>query len=111
MHPKPFLLASVRGYEGLKRILDAGLSGVHPLFSNQMIRAAFERAKSGVAPSPELAEKLKLAVAGMLRCKDMDSARAFVQELEGEVQDSIVVMYFDFLDQYRSTLKKKEIMH
>lgn len=81
------------------------------MFSNQMIRAAFERARIGVAPGPELSEKLKLAVAGMLRCKDLDSARAFVRDLEDEVQDTIVVMYFDFLEQYRSTLKKKEIMH
>lgn len=84
---------------------------MHPLFSNQMIRAAFERVKTRVTLTEEFSEKLKLAVAGMLRCKNLDSARDFVRTLEGEVQDTLVVMYFDFLEQYRMSMNKKEIIH
>ncbi|NWG13854.1 MAG: hypothetical protein HXY20_10000 [Acidobacteria bacterium] len=112
MHSKPLLLASVKRVETFEKILRAGLRGVHHLFSNQMIRDAFEKTQDGLHLAESgMAEKLKTALAGLLACDDVSSASEYVAGLEPGVRNALIIMYFDFLDQYRLALRRKESVH
>lgn len=111
MHIKPILLANIQRVENFEKILHAGLKGVHPLFSSQAIREAFESSNGHVESNPEFLERFKAAIAGLLGCQDLTSAHDLVKGLDPDVRNALVLMYFDFLEQYRLSLRQKETVH
>ena len=82
-----------------EKLLDLGARGVHLLFANDEIEAAFER--DALALRDELAGRaaeVQAAIDSLMRLDDLDRGRALLDSLDTAVRDVLVLIYFDLLD-------------
>jgi len=82
-----------------EKLLDLGARGVHLLFANHEIEAAFER--DAAALRDELAGRaaeVQCAIDALLRLDDLEDGRAFIDGLDTGIRHALVLIYFDLLD-------------
>lgn len=82
-----------------EKLLDLGARGVHLLFANEEIEAAFER--DAGALRDELAGRaaeVQSAIDALLRLEDLERSRAFLGALDPGIRHVLVLIYFDLLD-------------
>jgi len=81
------------------KLLDLSARGVHLLFANTEIEAAFER--DARALRDELvgrAAEVQAAIDSLMELEDLDRGRALIDSLDTSVRDVLVLIYFDLLD-------------
>jgi hypothetical protein len=82
-----------------EKLLDLGARGVHLLFANAEIEAAFER--DARALRDELAGRaaeVQAAIDALMELEDLYEGRALIDSLDPNVRDVLVLIYFDLLD-------------
>jgi hypothetical protein len=82
-----------------EKLLDLGARGVHLLFANAEIEAAFEQDASSLRDElAGRAAEVQAAIDALMRLDDLDRGRAFIDSLDEEVRHVLVLIYFDLLD-------------
>ncbi len=82
-----------------EKLLDLGARGVHLLFANAEIEAAFEQDASALRDElAGRAAEVQCAIDTLMRLDDLDRGRAFIDTLDDEVRHVLVLIYFDLLD-------------
>jgi hypothetical protein len=84
-----------------EQLLTLGARGVHLLFDNAEIEAAFER------DAAELREEIagryaevQGAIAALMDLDDVDEGRALIGSLDDGIRHVLVLIYFDLLDSH-----------
>lgn len=82
-----------------EKLLDLGARGVHLLFANDQIEAAFERDAAALRDGiVGRAVEVQSANDALLALDDVDRGRAFIDTLDEEIRHVLVLIYFDLLD-------------
>ena len=82
-----------------EKLLDLGARGVHLLFANHQIEAAFERDAAALRDGiVGRAVEVQSAIDALLALDDVDRGRAFIDTLDEEIRHVLVLIYFDLLD-------------
>jgi hypothetical protein len=92
-----------------EKLLDLGARGVHLLFGNDEIEAAFER--DATALRDEIAGRaaeVQAAIDVLMCLDDLDRSRAFIDGLEPGIRHVLVLIYFDLLDTH---VRKAATLH
>ena len=82
-----------------EKLLELGARGVHLLFGNDEIEAAFER--DAATLRDELAGRaaeVQSAIDMLMAVDDVDRGRAFIERLDAGIRHVLVLIYFDLLD-------------
>jgi hypothetical protein len=80
-------------------LLELGARGVHLLFGNADIEAAFGR--DALALRDELAGRaaeVQAAIDALFGIEDLEAGRALIDSLDASVRNVLVLIYFDLLD-------------
>jgi hypothetical protein len=99
--------------DSLDQIFESGARGTHLLFSNDMIREAFDRYPSAdLLSDQELAEQVQNALTELMDVDSLDERQEYIESLETETRDILVHLYFGFLDRYLVNEEQSpEILH
>ena len=110
---KPYLAVTSELVESFEKIVHSGLRGTHLLFSNQMIREAFTRAKPiELLTEQDVAEQVQSALADLLDRETLEERQEYIEGLERSIRDVLVHLYFGFLDKYLSEDEESpEVLH
>jgi len=84
-----------------EQLLELGARGVHLLFDNTEIEAAFER--DAAALREEIAGRhaeVQGAIAALMELDDVDEGRALIDSLDDGIRHVLVLIYFDLLDSH-----------
>ncbi len=100
---KPYLAVTSEIIESFEKIIQSGLRGTHLLFSNQMIREAFNQNQPvELLTDQNTAERVQNALADLLDREGLEERREYIEGLERDIRDVLVHLYFGFLDKYLS---------
>jgi hypothetical protein len=81
------------------RLLDLGARGVHLLFANDEIEAAFEQDATALrAQLAGRAAEVSSAIDALMHLDDLGRGRALIDSLDPHVRHILVLIYFDLLD-------------
>lgn len=110
---KPYLAVTSEIIESLEKIIHSGLRGTHLLFSNQMIREAFNHKKPvELLTDQNAAERVQSALADLLDRESLEERQEYIEGLERDIRDVLVHLYFGFLDKYMSDEEDSpEVLH
>jgi hypothetical protein len=98
--------------ESFDKLVRNGIRGIHLLFSNSMIREAFQLTNEKSTGADEtLAEKVQTALSDLIRNDDFEKRQETIQSLEPKVRNTLVMMYFDFLDHFYVRKRGREVLH
>jgi hypothetical protein len=109
-----FLTVKPEVLESLEKIMVSGTKGTHVLFSNTMIREAFERQEPvEMMEDHELSDMVQHALGDLLEFEDFERRQDYIESLGPKVRDLLVHLYFGFLDRFISDDKKQkpEVLH
>jgi hypothetical protein len=82
-----------------EKLLELGARGVHLLFGNDEIEAAFERDAAGLRDElAGRAAEVQNAIDMLMAVDDVDRGRAFIEGLDAGIRHVLVLIYFDLLD-------------
>ena len=94
-----------------EKLLELGARGVHLLFGNDEIEAAFvtfassllervieEQAKGDPARAEGVRAEVQSAIDMLMAVDDVDRGRAFIERLDAGIRHVLVLIYFDLLD-------------
>jgi len=80
-------------------LLDLGARGVHLLFANDEIEAAFEQDATALrAEVAGRAAEISSAIDTLMQLEDLHRGRALIDSLDTHVRHVLVLIYFDLLD-------------
>jgi len=86
------------------RLLELGARGVHLLFENEEIEAAFEQDATALrAELAGRAAEVGSAIDALMQLDDLDRGRALIDSLDAQVRHVLVLIYFDLLDTHVRT--------
>jgi L-rhamnose isomerase len=110
---KPYLAVTSEIIESFEKILQSGLRGTHLLFSNQMIREAFNHHQPvELLTDQNVAGRVQSALADLLDRESLEERQEYIEGLERDVRDVLVHLYFGFLDKYMSDDEDSpEVLH
>jgi hypothetical protein len=81
------------------KLLELGARGVHLLFDNAEIEAAFERDAGALREEiAGRAAEVQAAIDALLALDDLEDGRAFLEGLDEHIRHVLVLIYFDLLD-------------
>ena len=89
-------------------LISMGAARLHPLFSSEWIRRAFERMESGHMHCEQMVD-VHQAVKKLARLRRMDSKQQYLNSLPEPVVDTLVFLYFRSLDQFLQS--REPIIH
>jgi hypothetical protein len=108
----PYITVTNDMLESLDKIMLCGTRGTHLLFSADTIRAAFSRQINVEQfDLDEVAERLRPVLADLMQIDDLDERRDFIESLETPLCDTLVFLYFGFLERYLTEGVSSEEMH
>ena len=82
-----------------EKLLDLGARGVHLLFANHEIEAAFEQDADSLRDElAGRAAEVQSAIDALMRLDDLPRSRAFIDGLDDGIRHVLVLIYFDLLD-------------
>ena len=108
---KPVVALDIEDLREIERILRNGLHGTHLLFSNGMIREAFDGPASPPEQAPDTAGEVQTALAEILRCQDLEQRQDAIASLHPRVRATLVHLYFDLLDRYLTDGRGPEVLN
>jgi len=80
-------------------MIELGLRGIHPVFEPEEIRSAFDRNIEDLANvGPGTVSEINEAIRNILQAPDLESQRDLIQELDNDVRDILVHLYFQVID-------------
>ena len=88
-------------FESLEKIMHSGARGVHLLFSNHMIREAFNRSSVlDLLSDRKLAQQLQETLTYLFEIDGLEERQEYIELLDSHIRDILVHLYFGFLDRY-----------
>ena len=82
-----------------EKLLEIGARGIHLLFANDEIEAAFEQdADSLRNDHVGRSTEVNAAIDALLRLDDVTQGRRLIDHLDDEIRHVLVLIYFDLLD-------------
>jgi hypothetical protein len=101
MEMKSFISVTPDILESLDQIFETGARGTHLLFSNEMIRKAFSRARPvELLADSCVSEHVQQALSDLLGVDNLDERQEVIEALDPDTRDVLVHIYFGFLDRY-----------
>lgn len=109
---KPFIAVTSEILESLEKIMLSGLRGTHLLFTNSMIREAFENeVPLDLLSDESRAVQIQTILTDLVEIEDLEDRQDYIQALDRNLRDLLVHLYFGFLDKFLDTEDKPEVLH
>lgn len=109
---KPFIAVTSDILESLEKIMHSGLRGTHLLFTNHMIREAFENdIPLDLLSDESRANQVQQILSDLVEIEDLEDRQDYIQALDKGLRDLLVHLYFGFLDKFMDNEEKPEVLH
>lgn len=95
--------------ESFDQLMHCGSKGIHPLFSNWMIRDAFEQQLSSLEANH--LQRVQEILNDLVSIPDLEEQRDYVEGLDRHLRNLLIQIYFDFLDRFSSEESSQETLH
>lgn len=100
MAGKTFIPVTEEELHRWERIIQSGLRGTHLLFTNEMIRDAFERPGTERMLSEKVVQdQLQNTLATLARSQHFQEKQQVIENLDAETRAVLVHLYFGLLEQ------------
>lgn len=87
--------------ESLDQIFESGTRGTHLLFSNNMIREAFNRnLPEELLSDADISDQVQQALNDLIDVENLDERQEYIESLDPKTRDILVHLYFGFLEKY-----------
>ncbi len=94
----------------LEYLISQGLQGNHILFSNDQIRRAFSKSEHELERlGSQKVEQVREVLREILTLPNMEEKKEFIQRLPEDIQNIIILLYFQILE--KNLLSKKPKLH